>query len=492
MKSKLEQGKRTKIVATIGPASQDMGMLRAMIRAGMNVARINFSHGDHETHARSIANIRHLAEEEGVVVAILADLPGPKLRLGALVQDPLELTAGDHLTLTVRDALDPEQPFVIPIPHPDLLTELNAGDRLLLDDGQLEFVVRGKQGADVTCDVVIGGWLSSHKGVSVPDTSLTMSSITEQDRVHLKFALEQGVDYVALSFVRTADDIRELRWLLRHMQGEAAVIAKIEKAEAIANFDTILDQSDGIMVARGDLGVETPAERVPVYQKNIIHACNAAGKPVITATQMLQSMIENPRPTRAESTDVANAIFDGSDAVMLSGETAVGKYPLQSVEMMVRIAHIAEQYLHEHAELHPGELSLQALQHEKQRSIPAAISHVTSSIADMLSVQLIVASTWSGYTARRVARERPNTPILAVTPSRTTLNRLALVWGVTPILVDEFETIDEMIDVVVKTARETKWVEDGDLMVIIGGVPFGVGSQTNFLKVLCVGERETG
>ncbi len=465
-------------------------MLRAMIRAGMNVARINFSHGDHDTHARNIANIRHLAEEEGVVVAILADLPGPKLRLGNLVQDPLELTAGDRVTLTARPDLDPEQPFTIPMPHPDLLAELNVGERLLLDDGQLEFAVRDKQGNDVTCEVVIGGWLSSHKGVSVPDTSLTMSSITEQDREHLEFALKQGVDYIALSFVRTADDMRELRWLLRHLNGDAALIAKIEKAEAITNFDDILNQSDGIMVARGDLGVETPAERVPVYQKNIIHACNAAGKPVITATQMLQSMIDNPRPTRAESTDVANAIFDGTDAVMLSGETAVGKYPLQSVEMMVRIAHIAELYLIEHSELHPGELSLQALKHEKQRSIPAAISHVTSRIADMLEARLIVASTWSGYTARRVARERPNTPILAVTPSRTTYNRLALLWGVTPILVDEFETIDEMIDVVVKTARDTQRAVDGDLMVIIGGVPFGVGSQTNFLKVLCVGESD--
>ncbi|MBN2303429.1 MAG: pyruvate kinase [Anaerolineae bacterium] len=486
----MEKRKRTKIVATIGPASQDVGMLRAMIRAGMDVARINFSHGDHETHARNIATIRRLAEEEKAVVAILGDLPGPKLRLGNLAVDPVELASGDIVTLVSEPNTDPEQPFVLPMPHPDVLNELNVGDRLLLDDGQLEFTVREKQGPRVLCDVKIGGHLSSHKGVSVPDTSLTMSSITERDREHTKFALEQGVDYIALSFVRTADDIRELRWLIRHLCGDAAVIAKIEKAEAICNFDAILEQVDGVMVARGDLGVETPAEQVPVHQKNIIHKCNAVGIPVITATQMLQSMIDNPRPTRAESTDVANAIFDGSDAIMLSGETAIGKYPLESVEMMVRISHIAEEYLKQHAELHPRELSLQDLKGEKQRSVPAAISHITAGISDMLGVKLIVASTWSGYTARRVARVRPNTPILAATPNPVTYNRLSLVWGVVPVLVEEFETIDAMIDVVVKTARERELVVNGDLMAIIGGVPFGIGSQTNFLKVLTVGESD--
>ncbi len=483
--------KRTKIVATIGPASQDAGMLRAMIRAGMDVARINFSHGDYEAHARNIASIRRLADEEDAVVAIMTDLQGPKLRLGTLVQEPLELTEGDRVTLTPRtEGLDPEQPFVVPMPHPDVLRDLKLGDRLLIDDGQMEFVVQAKRGTDVTCEVVTGGPLKSRKGVSAPDTTLSLSSITEQDREHVKFALEQKVDYIALSFVRTADDMRELRWLVRHLDGDVALIAKIEKAEAIANFDAILEQSDGIMVARGDLGVETPAEQVPVHQKNIIRRCNEAGKPVITATQMLNSMIENPRPTRAEASDVANAIFDGTDAVMLSGETAVGKYPLQSIEMMSSIAQIAEQYLHQHAELHHKTLSLEELKIEKRRSVPAAISHVTCEMAEMLDARLIVASTWSGYTARRVARERPYTPILAVTPNRVTYNRLALVWGVTPILVDQFKTIDEMIDVVTRTARESRMVAIDDTMIIIGGVPFGIGGQTNFLKVLRVGELD--
>ncbi len=487
-----EHRKRTKIVATIGPASQEPSMLRAMIRAGMDVARINFSHGDHETHARNIANIRRLAEEEGAVVAILGDLPGPKLRLGDLIQDPLELTEGDRVTLTTHTDLDPEKddPFTVPFPHPDVIAELNPGERLMLDDGQLEFLIVDKVNSHaVVCEIITGGSLSSHKGVSVPDSALSLSSITEADRNHVRFALAQGVDYIALSFVRTGDDIRELRWLVRHMKGDDALIAKIEKAEAINNFDDILEQSDGIMVARGDLGVETPAEKVPIHQKNIIRRCNEAGKPVITATQMLQSMIENPRPTRAESTDVANAIVDGSDAVMLSGETAIGKYPLHTVEMMVRIAGIAEQYMHDHEELRRIALSTETIQGEKLRSVPAAISHVTAGIAQMLDARLIVASTWSGYTARRVARVRPNTPILAATPNRDTYARMALVWGVMPILVEEFETIDEMIDVVVEKALQTKLVSRDDLMVIIGGVPFGVGSQTNFLKIVTAAER---
>jgi len=467
-------------------------MLRAMIRAGMDVARINFSHGDHETHARNILNIRRLAEEEKRVVAILADIPGPKIRLGKLVQDPLELTAGDKITLTSRTELDEEKPFEIPLPHVEVLADLDVGERLLVDDGQLEFVVRQKVGGDVRCEVITGGLLRSRKGVSVPDTALSISSITPDDREHIAFALAHEVDYIALSFVRSADDMRELRWLMRHLNGDAGVIAKIEKAEALENFEGILEQSDGIMVARGDLGVETPAEQVPVHQKNIIKKCNAAGKPVITATQMLQSMIDNPRPTRAESTDVANAIFDGADAIMLSGETAIGKYPLQSVETMVRIAAIAEGYLREHEELHPDDLRRDTIRGEKERSVPAAISHMTSRLARTLGASLIVASTWSGYTARRVARVRPDTPILAATPNHRTYRQLALVWGVLPMLVPEFKTIDELSQVVVKMALESDMVGDDDLLVIIGGMPFGIGSQTNFLKVLRAGDVVKG
>jgi len=488
--STMDHYKRTKIVATIGPATQHPGMLRAMIRAGMDVARINFSHGDLETHAKNIANIRRLAAEENAVVALMADLQGPKLRLGNLSVEPLELTEGDIVTFTATDPLDPEQPFLVPFPHTDVLHDFKLGDRLLIDDGQIELVVRSKTGSNVSAEVIIGGALSSRKGVSVPDTALTLSSITDEDREHVRFALEQRVDYVAMSFVRSADDLRELRWLVRHMNGDVALVAKIEKAEALANFEAILEQSDAIMVARGDLGVETPAERVPVHQKNIIRRCNEAGKPVITATQMLNSMIDNPRPTRAEASDVANAIFDGTDAIMLSGETAVGKYPLQAVEVMVRIAEIAEEFMRTHPDPHFGRLSLDALMSEHRRGVPAAISHVTSQLAEMLGARLIVASTYSGYTARRVARERPSTPILAATPNQVTYNRLALVWGVTPILVEEFKTIDEMIRVAVEQARTLKLVEQDDTMVIIGGVPFGIGGQTNFLKVLRVGDMD--
>ena len=465
-------------------------MLRALIRAGMDVARINFSHGSHEIHARNIANIRRLALEEHAVVAIIADLQGPKIRLGELVQDPLELTEGDRITLTPRALLDEEKPFLVPLPHADVLRDLKLGDRLLIDDGQLEMRVSAKQGEDVTCEVVTGGELHSRKGVSIPNSSLSMSSITERDREDVRFAIEQGVDYIAMSFVRSAEDLRELRWLVHHLQGEVGLIAKIEKAEAINNFEAILDQADGIMVARGDLGVETPAERVPVHQKEIIRRCNQVGKPVITATQMLNSMIDIPRPTRAEASDVANAIIDGTDAVMLSGETAIGKYPLQSVEMMARIAQIAEEYLREHPELHVGKVSREELREEQRRSVAAAISYATSEVAGMLDAQVIVASTWSGYTARRVARERPSTPIVAVTPSQATYTRLALIWGVMPILVDVFSTIDEMVGVVMKTPQVREMLTPGDLMLIIGGVPFGHGGQTNFLKVMEFGGPE--
>jgi len=318
--------KRTKIVCTIGPASSDESVIREMIRAGMDVARINFSHGEHDTHARNIATIRRVAEEEDAIVAILGDLQGPKIRLGKIANEPVTLNKGDRLTLTLRPADGTNMVFTLP--HPEFVKDVKTGNRLLLDDGALEFKVVSRQNDDLICEVIVGGPLSSRKGISAPDAKLTLSAITDKDREDVGFALQQKVDYVAMSFVRSGNDMRELRWLCNHLEGEVALIAKIEKREAIDAIDDIIDASDGIMVARGDLGVETPAEAVPIHQKEIIRRCNAVGKPVITATQMLNSMIYNPRPTRAEASDVANAIFDGTDAVMLSGETASGQYPL--------------------------------------------------------------------------------------------------------------------------------------------------------------------
>jgi pyruvate kinase len=357
--------------------------------------------------------------------------------------------------------------------------------QLLLDDGNLELVVRQTTSRGLTCEAVVGGPLSSRKGVTAPTAKLSLSAITDKDRADIEFALGKQTDYLAMSFVRSEDDIRELRWLIRHLGGEVAVIAKIEKHEALQNIERIIAVSDGVMVARGDLGVETPAEEVPSHQKRIIQLCNIAGKPVITATQMLNSMIDNPRPTRAEASDVYNAILDGTDAVMLSNETAAGHYPIQAVETMARIAIIAEDSIADsQTELRP----IYPPNAEGREAISDAISQSTCQIATALKSKAIVTSTLTGYTTRRVAKERPNTPILCVTPNEITHRRMALVWGVVPLLIPEFHTIDEMIKTVVRAAQEAHLVQQGDSLVIIAGVPFGIGGQTNFLKIHTVGE----
>ncbi|KAB2858626.1 MAG: pyruvate kinase, partial [Anaerolineae bacterium] len=304
-------GKRTKIVATIGPASGNEAVLRKMIQNGLDVARINFSHGTHETHAENIALIRRLAEEEKAVVAIMGDLQGPKIRLGGLSPDPLAIKPGDEIILTSRPNPDQSKKH-LPLPHPEFVKDIRAGNRLLLDDGEIELTVKTRYGDDLVCEVVVGNELKSRKGVTALGANLSLSALTDKDRADVVFALEQNLDYLAMSFVRSADDMRESRWLVRHHGGDVWLIAKIEKTEAIENFEEILQHSDGIMVARGDLGVELPADEVPVRQKHIIRRCNQVGKPVITATQMLNSMVSNPRPTRAEASDVANAIFDGT------------------------------------------------------------------------------------------------------------------------------------------------------------------------------------
>ncbi|PJF44023.1 MAG: pyruvate kinase [Phototrophicales bacterium] len=480
--------KRTKIVATIGPASSSEDTLRAMIRAGLNVARINFSHGTHQQHGEVIQRIRRISAEENTVVGILADLQGPKIRLGKLDPDPIEIKPGDQIVFTSRPNPDQSKRH-LPLPHPEFIRDIRPGNRLLLDDGELEMIVRSSTADSLTAEVVIGGALKSRKGVSSPDASLkSMSALTQKDREDAIFALEQGVDFLAMSFVRTADDMRELRWLLRHHGGDVWLIAKIEKYEAIDNFEEILSQSDGIMVARGDLGLEIPASEVPIQQKRIIQLCNRVGKPVITATQMLNSMIESPRPTRAEASDVANAIFDGTDAVMLSGETASGKYPVEAVATMAEIARISEQHLINYGTFMRSDFPQFNEKDDPDNIIANAISIATTNIADSVGAKMIVTSTWTGYTARRVARERPNTPILCVTPNSSTFNRMSLIWGVLPMLIEEFHTIDEMLQLIVEAAQNADLVETNDIMVIIAGVPFGAGGQTNFMKIHRVGE----
>jgi pyruvate kinase len=471
---------RTKIVCTIGPASSSPDVVRGLIRAGMSVARINFSHGDHATHAQSIATLRRVAEQEGRLVAVMADLQGPKLRVGEIEGGAIDLREGDMVTLTSHP--QPGATDEVPVPHPELLGDLRTGQTVLLDDGGLELVVVRAGEGSLECRVIVGGQLTSHKGINVPGAKLSFSALTPKDREQVAFALEHRVDFFALSFVRRAPDVRELRQFLKG--ADVSIIAKIEKPEALSVFDAILAEADGIMVARGDLGVETPAEEVPFHQKRIIRACNRAGKPVITATQMLQTMIEHPRPTRAEASDVANAILDGTDAVMLSGETAVGRYPIQATETMAAICANAEAHL-PYGHLLKGESG-----DGERETITEAISLAAVEIASEVGAKAIITATMSGMTARMVARHRPCVPVVAVTPSRETLFRLALVWGVVPVQVAEFGTTDDMVDMMVQAARQRRMIAWGDPVVLTAGIPFGSGGETNMLKVHVVGETE--
>ncbi|MBE9507361.1 MAG: pyruvate kinase [Chloroflexi bacterium] len=471
---------RTKVVCTIGPASSSPEVMRGLIQAGMNVARINFSHGNHATHAQSIAALRQVAEEEGQLVAIMADLQGPKLRVGEIEGGVIELCVGDVVTLTSRPQPGAAE---IPVPDPKLLRSLQAGQVILLDDGRLELTVVEANEGGLRCRVVTGGQLTSRKGINVPGAELPFSALTPKDQKDAAFALEQGVDLFALSFVRRATDVRELRQFLQGKGAALPIIAKIEKPEALVVFDEILAEADGIMVARGDLGVETPAEEVPFHQKRIIRACNQAGKPVITATQMLQTMIENPRPTRAEASDVANAVLDGTDAVMLSGETAVGKYPVETARTMGTICANAEAHLPYGRLLHDGS--------QGHETITEAISAAAVEIAGEVGARAIVTATMSGTTARMVARHRPSVPVVAVTPNRVTLFQLALVWGVVPVQVAEFRTTDEMVQAMVRAVLEEGLVARGDSVVLTAGIPFGArAGETNMVKVHVVGESE--
>ncbi|GAB5489936.1 MAG: pyruvate kinase [Phototrophicaceae bacterium] len=476
------QSKHTKIVATIGPASANEDTIRQMIHAGLDVARINFSHGTHETHGKVVDMVRKIAKEENATIAILCDIQGPKIRIGTVANEPLQLEEGDTITLTLDEV--PGEDYLISLPHPEFVQDIDSGTMLLLDDGNLQFEVTEATARSLICKVVIGGPLKSRKGVSAPNTKLTLSAITEKDKLDIEFALKMQTDYIAMSFVRTADDIRQLRWMINFFGGDAAIIAKIEMKEALQNIEDIIAVVEGIMVARGDLGVETPAERVPYEQKRIINLCNKAGKPVITATQMLESMTQNPRPTRAEASDVYNAIIDGTDAVMLSAESASGDYPVRAVEVMANIARTAEEHIWDNR-LAGREFDAQA---DGADGISNVIGEATFHISEALKPAAIITTTISGYTTRRVAKERPQTSILCMTPNEVTLRRMALVWGVLPLLVTEFDSIDEMITVTIRAAHDANLLHRGDIVILIAGVPFGVQGQTNLLKVHRVGE----
>ncbi len=468
---------RSKIVCTIGPASHEPEMLKKLMLAGMDVARLNFSHGDEAYHGENIRRIREVAAALGKPVAILADLQGPKLRIGTVQDTGVPLESGETLILTTDHSLV-GGPGRVPVQYEGLPEAVKEGDRILIDDGLLEVVVTAVNGQEITTRVVTGGLLTSNKGMNLPLASLSIPAITEKDRQDLRFALSQQVDWVALSFVRTPEDVLNLKSYIREQSAfghPAPVIAKIEKPEGVENIDAIIAVVDGIMVARGDLGIETAPEFVPMVQKMIIHKCNQAGKPVITATQMLDSMIRNPRPTRAEASDVANAVLDGSDAIMLSGETAAGKYPVEAVETMVRIAQEAERV--------QATLPVHRVTPSPVRSFAEAVAHASVETAIDLCAAAIVSPTVTGQTARIVSHFRPPCPIVAVTPSPIAQRELVLFWGVYPVLSNRATSTDEVINDAVQVAQKNGYVDEGDIVVITGGTAGSGAGTTNLMKV---------
>ena len=463
---------RTKIVCTIGPASRSPETLEQLIRAGMDVARLNFSHGTQAQHLEVITTVRRIAERLGRCVAILQDLAGLKIRIGEIASGAVTLEAGAPLTLTTRQVLGSQHEVSVDYPH--LTEDVQPGDRLFLSDGDLELEVIGTTEEDVRCRVITGGTLASRKGIKLPARSITAPTVTDKDRDDLAFGLRHGVDYVAQSFVRTAADVLELRGMIQNHRSTVPLIAKIETQDALTNIDEIIDSVDGVMVARGDLGVAVPLATVPRLQKMLIAKANRAGKPVITATQMLRSMQDSPRPTRAEATDVANAVLDGTDAIMLSEETAIGRFPLQAVTMMAAIAADAESSF-------PFDAWIQRF--ETGGPLPDAVARAACSMAADIDAAAIVTCTQSGGTARRVARYRPRAPILAPTPHAETYRRLALVWGVTPLLNQSQPTTDELIAGALGAALASTRVQRGATVVITAGVSVGHPGMTNLIKV---------
>ncbi len=472
--------RRTKIVATIGPATSSPEAILRLAQAGMNVARLNFSYGDYALHAAVIARVRAASAEVGRPLAILQDLSGPKLRVGELPGGEVMLNSGDAVVLS---AADPPAPGHLPLPVPELPRALQPGQRLLLSDGRLELRVTSTTDTEIKCEVIVGGLLRSHQGVNVPDAALPIRAVTDKDLADLDFGLEHDVDWVAMSFVRDAEDLRPLRARMLERGKSAALMAKIEKHEAIAHLDEIIAYADGVMVARGDLGIEVAFDEVPILQKRIIARGNAAGKPVVTATQMLESMLTNPRPTRAEVSDVANAVLDGTDAVMLSGETATGQYPFEAVAVMSRIILQAEAAFDHHAYLERSRVT-------PCENITEAIAEATCTLAEDLCAQAILTPTSTGQTARRVARHRPKAPIVAVTANEATQRQLALSWGVSPLLAPRGGHTDELITTAIAKAAEAGFVAKGDRVIVTAGVPSGAPGRTNLIKVEVVGDRE--
>jgi len=472
------RGRKVKILATVGPASRDPDMLRRLLRAGADAFRVNLSHGEHAAHAETIAAIRSLEKEFGRPIGVLCDLQGPKLRVGAFKGGEARIRHGGTFTLD-RDETPGDDTRVY-LPHPELFAVLEKGQRLLINDGKIRLRVESASECEIRCTAEIGGVISDRKGVNVPDAEVPIPALTEKDRKDLAFALEHGADWIGLSFVQRPDDIVEARKL---MGGRGALCAKIEKPMAVKRLDEILELADGVMVARGDLGVELNPEEVPPLQKRIVFAARSLGKPVIVATQMLESMIESPAPTRAEVSDVANAVYDGADAVMLSAETAAGQWPEEAVAMMDRIAVQVENDESYGARIHFHETI-------PDTTTADAISHACMTIAETLPITAVVVFTDSGSTARRVARERPKTPLMVLTPSIRTARRVALLWGALAVATRDIGSFEEMVAKGKRMALRHGFGEAGSKLIMVAGVPFGLPGATNLLHVVTLSGDE--
>lgn len=476
-----------KIVCTLGPSSQSKTTIQALVSAGMNVARLNFSHGTHESHGQLIDLIREISDEMGVAITILQDLQGPKLRIGKLASGSLTLKAGDQVALSSnKSLLTDEGDIFIPFEVPDLHKAVTPGNHIMLDDGQIELEVQSISGEIIEAVVILGGELKSNKGVNLPGAALSFASFTKKDREDLAFGLNKHVDMIAISFVKNAEDIQIARDAIKELapdknMEDTPIIAKLERPEALDNLEEVVNIADGVMVARGDLGVEMSPASVPIAQKEIIASANAHAKYVITATQMLDSMINNPRPTRAEATDVANAIFDGTDAVMLSGETAIGKYPVESVEMMDSIIRQAEA----NSERWGKTVSDRDLD---QKSDAVSITRAAKALAKDRNVVTIIVFTQSGRTARLMSKARPNVPILAFTPEEHTYQQMGLYWGVTPLLVPHADTLETMIKHVETALANTTSLAPGQQVVLISGFPVGAFRQPNLALLHTLGD----
>jgi pyruvate kinase len=469
---------KARIVCTLGPASHDSDILCRMMEVGMDVARLNFSHGSYDDHAQLIANVRAAADTMGIPLCIMQDLQGPKIRVGDIVGGPVQLVAGKTLTITTDPC--PGSAERVSTSYTNLPKDVHTGDTILLDDGKLRLNVLGTSGHDVTTEIVVGGPLSSRKGINLPGLALSVPSFTKKDLEDLAFGIQNGIDYTALSFVRSVDDVIALRKAIKDTTGSSAyhpIVAKIEKPQALRNIDAIIAEADGIMVARGDLGVEVPPEEVPLHQKSIIAKCNRAGKPVIVATQMCESMINNPTPTRAEASDVANAVLDGADALMFSGETSVGHYPVEAVAIMTRIINNVESHINR----------IRKVEHhheDSDRDHHEALGRAACVLAEQIRAAAIVTVTEGGTTARMVAKHRPYTPIVAVTNAMATMRRLNLVWGVRCVLVTEvFPDSDRTLRAVEDRLAEEGILKSGEAYVLIAGQPLFAGGGTNFIKV---------